>query len=65
MAHYYKCSKCGANLDPGEHCDCHLEIPLYRMKLRDMTIHQWKTYKINKALGYYDNVDDINDKIVV
>ena len=21
----YKCKKCGANLDPGEHCDCDQE----------------------------------------
>lgn len=22
MAYYYTCPECGANLDPGEECDC-------------------------------------------
>lgn len=22
MAYFNTCTKCGANLDPGEHCDC-------------------------------------------
>lgn len=22
MAYYHKCTRCGANLDPGERCDC-------------------------------------------
>ena len=22
MSYYHVCSDCGANLDPGEHCDC-------------------------------------------
>ena len=25
MANYYTCSCCGANLDPGERCDCKRE----------------------------------------
>lgn len=25
MANYYTCSCCGANLDPGERCDCQRE----------------------------------------
>ena len=25
MAYYYECPRCGAHLDPGEHCDCKAE----------------------------------------
>lgn len=25
MAYYHTCPYCGANLDPGEHCDCEKE----------------------------------------
>lgn len=25
MAFYWKCSNCGANLDPGERCNCYQE----------------------------------------
>ncbi len=62
MASYYVCSKCGANLDPGEKCNCHLEVPLYRKKTKDMSFYEFRTYRFNKALGLYDEVDDINDE---
>lgn len=26
MPYYYTCPNCGANLDPGERCDCEKEI---------------------------------------
>ncbi len=64
MSYYKKCSLCGANLDPGERCDCQTnpDISLYRIKVADMRDFERRAYLINKALGFYDGKDDINDQ---
>ena len=36
MAFYRTCPDCGANLDPGEECDCRREKELERQKMQSM-----------------------------
>lgn len=31
MSYYYKCPNCGANLDPGEICECNTENQNYNV----------------------------------
>lgn len=40
MAYYNTCPKCGANLDPGEPCDCEVE------EKSDYTMQNVKTDKV-------------------
>lgn len=46
MAFYNTCSRCGANLDPGEHCDCKTE------DTRRQAFFQ-KNMKVNPKTGQY------------
>lgn len=39
MAYFHSCPKCGANLDPGEKCDCEKE----RQKFNDIYSKNFKT----------------------
>ncbi len=51
MAFYNTCSRCGASLDPGEHCDCEREqekrSELFARKMR-----------VNRQTGQYSLILD-------
>jgi len=60
---YYKtCEKCGANLDPGERCDCDKEKGnvLYicdREKCKNCSYHCKHTYDIKHAVNFKKEYD--------
>ena len=46
MAYYNVCPKCGATLDPGEHCDC-------ESKAKKEREHFEKAMRLNPKTGQY------------
>lgn len=45
MSYYRTCPDCGANLDPGEQCDCQKEKPAF-LSIRDAAAHWGVSYDL-------------------
>lgn len=54
MAFYNTCSKCGANLDPGEPCDCENE----ERRAQEIFAHKMR---VNSSTGQYSFIFDGRD----
>lgn len=48
--YYNKCPECGANLDPGEHCDCKEEKAKMEKRMR-MLIREGRDKQFQMDLG--------------
>lgn len=47
----YQCEKCGARLDPGEHCDCEREVK--REVEHRESFYKKEAGKKHKSVDYY------------
>lgn len=51
MSFYRTCPRCGANLDPGEHCDCQQEKMYMRVRFEKIMKTDPKTGQFSFALA--------------
>lgn len=63
MAFYKTCSRCGANLDPGEKCDCENENAMGQERNQNLSSRHLKTEAESRQLTYVlEGWEDIHEE---